>query len=250
MFSRLALATACALGIATAAPAFDLSEMTDAERDAFRAEVRAYLLDNPEVLMEAIGVLEQRQQQAQLASDQALVATYADALFNDGHSWVGGNPDGDITIVEFMDYRCGYCKRAFAEVEELVATDGNIRLILKEFPILGEQSSLAAQFAVAVLENEGPDAYKSIHDTMMTMRTDVSMPALLELAETFGLDTGAISDAMLGAEVATAISENHGLAQALDISGTPTFVFGDTLVRGYVPLEQMRAIVEDLRAEG
>ena len=149
-----------------------------------------------------------------------------------------------------MDYRCGYCKRAFGEVEELVATDGNIRLILKEFPILGEQSSLAAQFAMAVLEVEGPDAYKTIHDTMMTMRTDVSMSALVELSDTFGLDTAAISDAMLGTGVAVAIGRNQGLAQALDISGTPTFVIGDTLVRGYVPLEQMRAIVADLRAEG
>ena len=95
MIARLALAAVAAMGLATAAPAFDLSEMTEDERATFRAEIRAYLLENPEVLMEAIAVLDQREREAQVANDQALVASYAGDLFDDGHSWVGGNPDGD-----------------------------------------------------------------------------------------------------------------------------------------------------------
>ena len=104
--SRLAFPLLLALG--TPLAALDIEAMTDAERDAFRAEVRAYLLDNPEVLMEAIDILQQREDAARLDVDQQLAVAHADALFNDGHSWVGGNPDGDVTMVEFMDYRCGY----------------------------------------------------------------------------------------------------------------------------------------------
>lgn len=241
------LALALTLGLATQAAATDLEAMSDAERAAFRAEVRAYLLDNPEVLMEAIGVLEQRQAQAETMADQQMAQTNMDAIQNDGFSWVGGNPDGDITIVEFMDYRCGYCKRAFPEVETLLETDGNIRFIVKELPILGEQSTLASQFAIAVQQLHGDDAYKFVHDTLMNMRGDITQDSLSQLASTVGYDTAPIFERMASPEVARVLQANMELAQRLQISGTPTFVFDDQLVRGYVPLDQMSAIVEELR---
>lgn len=249
MLVRLALATALALGLAAPATAFDISEMTEAEREAFRAEIRNYLLDNPEVLMEAIAVLEARDREAQVANDVALAQTYADQLFDDGFSWVGGNPDGDVTIVEFLDYRCGYCKRAYDEVEALIASDGNIRFIVKEFPILGEQSTLASRFAIAVQMVEGDEAYKQVHDTLMTMRSDVTMSALVEIAQNFGLDIGTISETMETDDVSRIINENRALAQALAISGTPTFVIGDQMVRGYIPGEQMELVVAEVRAQ-
>ncbi|MEN8840679.1 MAG: thioredoxin domain-containing protein, partial [Octadecabacter sp.] len=133
----------------TASSVFAQDTMTEAERTEFRAEVRAYLLENPEVLMEAIAVLETRQAQAEVLRDDQLVAMNMNALLDDGFSYVGGNPDGDITIIEFTDYRCGFCRRAHPEVAELLESDGNIRMITKEFPILGEQSVVASQFAVA-----------------------------------------------------------------------------------------------------
>ncbi|MBM1219312.1 thioredoxin domain-containing protein [Ponticoccus sp. SC2-23] len=249
MFARLALSAALALGVALPAAAFDLSEMTDDERSVFRSEIRAYLLENPEVLMEAISVLESREREAQAANDVALAQTYADQLFDDGHSWVGGNPDGDVTIVEFLDYRCGYCKRAFEEVETLLESDGNIRFIVKEFPILGDQSTLAARFAIAVLRVEGDAAYEDVHNTLMTMRSDVTMSALVQISDTFGLDTAAISAEMESEDVSRIIAENRALAQALAISGTPTFVIGDRLVRGYIPGDQMELVVAEARAQ-
>lgn len=249
MLARLALSATLALGVALPAAAFDISEMTEEERSAFRSEIRAYLLDNPEVLMEAISVLEQREREAQLANDVALAQAYEDQLLNDGYSWVGGNPDGDVTIVEFLDYRCGYCKRAFPEVEALIATDGNIRFIVKEFPILGDQSTLASRFAIAVLRVEGDAAYKDVHDALMTMRSDVTMSALVEMSDTFGLDTAAISAEMQSEDISRIISENRALAQALAISGTPTFVIGDQMVRGYIPGDQMELIVAEVRAQ-
>jgi protein-disulfide isomerase len=245
----LRLALPLALSLATPLAALELDQMTDAERESFRAEVRAYLLDNPEVLMEAIGILEQRESQAQAAADIALARNNADALFNDGHSWVGGNPDGDITLVEFMDYRCGYCRQAFAEVEQLLETDGNIRFIVKELPILGEQSVLAAQFAIAVQQVNGDDAYKTIHDALMSLRSDVTPDTLSRLADTFGLDPAPILARMNGPEVAAVIAENRALAQAMQISGTPTFVLEDTMLRGYVPLPQMQQIVAKVRQD-
>ncbi|MCO6382249.1 DsbA family protein [Oceanicola sp. 502str15] len=229
------------------AAAFDVAAMSDGEREAFRAEIRAYLLDNPEVLMEAIGVLEERQAADQAQGDVALVASNADALFNDANSWVGGNPEGDITIVEFMDYRCGYCKKAFPEVENLIKADGNIRFIVKEFPILGEQSVVASRFAIATLQVAGPEAYKKVHDAMMGQRGEFTEAALTALAEQAGADPAPILAAMGSDEVSAVIAENHALAQAMQISGTPTFVLEDQMLRGYVPLQAMMGIVAEVR---
>ncbi|SPJ23928.1 DsbA family protein [Palleronia abyssalis] len=239
-------AAALATGLALPAAAFDMTAMTKAERQAFGDEVRAYLLENPQVLMEAIAVLESREQQAQASSDADLIAQNAAALF-DGDDWVGGNPDGDITVVEFLDYRCGYCRRAFPEVEELIESDGNIRLIVKEFPILGEQSTLASRFAIATQLVAGDDAYEAVHDGLMTMRADVTPDSLADLAEEAGLDFAEIEARMDSEEVNTRISETLALGQAMGVNGTPSFVFGDQMVRGYVPLDAMRQIVEDER---
>ena len=240
-----ALFTAATL--AMPAQAFDLQDMSAAERDAFRAEIRTYLLENPEVIMEAVAVLEKRQAEEQARGDSDLVKANAGALFDDGHSWVGGNPEGDITLVEFMDYRCGYCKRAFPEVESLLETDGNIRLIVKEFPILGEQSVLASRFAIATLNVAGDEGYKQVHHALMTFRGDITEPALARLAEGFGLDADAIAAEMGSEAVTEVINKNRALGQRLNITGTPSFVMEDQMLRGYVPLDAMQQIVADIR---
>ena len=245
----LRLALPLALCLATPVWALQIDAMTDAERQAFRAEVRAYLMENPEVLMEAIGVLEQREGAAQTANDTSMAVANADALFNDGYSFIGGNPDGDITLVEFMDYRCSYCKQAFAEVESLLTSDGNIRFIVKELPILGEQSVLAAQFAIAVQQLHGDPTYKQIHDALMMLRSDITPDVLSRLADTFGLDAAPILARAAGPEVAAVINGNRALAQAMQISGTPTFVLEDRMLRGYVPLAQLQQIVDAVRVE-
>jgi len=228
--------------------ATDIGNMNADETDAFRAAVRAYLLDNPEVLMEAIAVLEQRQADAQVAGDADLIAVNAEDIFNDGYSVVMGNPDGDVTIVEFLDYRCGYCKRAFPEVKELLSSDGNIRLVVKEFPILGDDSVLASRFAISTQVLFGDEAYEKLHDTLMTMRANVSEASLLAAAAGLGLDGQAILAGMDNPVVNQVIGANHGLAQRLQITGTPGFVVGDQMLRGYVPLQAMQQIVADTRA--
>ena len=166
--------------------------MTEPERDAFRTEVRDYLLENPEVLVEAMSVLQAREESAAIAQDAQLLQTYHDALFNDPNSYVGGNPDGDITIVEFTDYRCTYCRKAFSEIEDLMKADGNIRFVVKEYPILGEASVISARFAVAVLQLFGNDAYKAAHDGLITLRGDPDAATLTRLANDIGLDAQAV----------------------------------------------------------
>ncbi len=237
---------ACALALSLAsgpATAFDLSQMTDAERATFRAEVRAYLMENPEIIIEAVNQLEARQQAEQEAADSALVLSHLDALQNDGYSWVGGNPDGDITIVEFIDYRCGYCRRAHPEVAELIESDGNIRIVVKELPILGEASMTSSRFAVSVKQLAGDDAYKAAHDALITLNSDPATPVLRRLAEGLGLDGDAVLAHMSSADVTSEIARTRALAQALQINGTPSFVFGQEMIRGYVPLDAMREIV-------
>ncbi|QYX55327.1 DsbA family protein [Roseovarius sp. SCSIO 43702] len=240
---RLLASTALAAALALPAHALDLTQMSDAEREAFRTEIRDYLLDNPQVIMEAVALLEQRQQEAQAQADVDLVKSNADALFADDHSWVGGNPEGDVTVVEFLDYTCGYCRHAFPELTELVEGDGNIRLIIKEFPIRGEEAVLASRFAIATLQTEGEDAYKNVHDALITFEGDYSEAALTRLATSLDLDADAIIAHMASDEVSDVIDANYALGREMDISGTPTFVMGDQMVRGYVPLEAMQQIV-------
>lgn len=252
MINFRAIFAAIGVSAALAAPAaaFDISAMSDAERTEFRAEIRAYLMDNPEVLMEAIGVLEGRQAQAQASADGDLVATHAAAIFDDGYSWVGGNPDGDIVMVEFLDYRCSYCRRAHDEVAELVESDGNIKLIVKEFPILGEESLASSRFAIATRMVAGEDAYKSVHDALMSLRGGVSEASLRRIGKAADIDVDEVMALMDSPEIREELLANRALAESLGVNGTPTFVLGNEILRGYLPLDGMRKVVDQERAEG
>ncbi|WP_371171040.1 DsbA family protein [Aliiroseovarius sp. 2305UL8-7] len=245
----LMLSTALTFGAAGAGQALDLSNLTEDERNAFRDEIRAYLLDNPEVLMEAIGVLEERQAQQQVALDQDLVKVNAKALFEDGYSHVAGNPDGDITIVEFVDYQCGYCRKSYDVVQELLEKDGNIKLILKEFPILSDASMLSARFAISGQQLFGEEAYATLHDALITKRGAVTVDSLIEMGNELGLDGQAIADGMDATVVDAILADNRTLGQRLQISGTPAFVMHDDMARGYMPLEQMEQIIAAKRNE-
>ena len=241
--------TAITLALATPAVAFDIEEMTAEERDIFRSEIRDYLLENPEVLMEAIAVLEQRRAEEAALAELKMLENNRDAIYNDGFSFVGGNPEGDVTIVEFLDYRCGYCKRAHPLVKELLATDGGIRYIVKEFPILGEESELASRYAIATKMLAGDEAYAELHDKLMEWSGPVNAGALGRISSDISIDHAAIVAHMNSDEVTEIIATNRALAQRLQIQGTPSFVMGDAFVRGFVELPQMRSMVEAVRRD-
>ena len=242
------LATAALLGLASPALAVDLSAMSAEEKAAFGDAVRAYLLENPEVLTEAIEVLKDRQAAAEAVADVELVKANAADLFADTASYTGGNPEGDLTVVEFIDYRCGYCKKAHAEVMDLVNGDGNIRYIVKELPILSEDSATAARFAIATLQVAGPEAYAKVNAGFYeSFRGEVTPDTLSAFADDLGLDAAPILARMEAPEVTKVIEDNHALAQRMQISGTPTFVMGEQMVRGYIPLAHMQQVVAEER---
>ena len=246
---RLFTAALFAFGMALPATALDLDSLDEADRALLREEIRAYLLDNPEVIMEAVAVLEERQAAGQAEADVELVRANADALFDAPHDWTGGNVEGDITLVEFMDYRCGYCRRAAGEVEGLLEADGNIRFVLKEFPILGEESVAASRFAIATKQVAGEDAYKSVHDALMAYNGAMNVAGFTRLADALGLDANAITAAMDSDAVTEVIAANHALAQRLRINGTPAFVMEERMLRGFVPQEQMQQVADEIRTQ-
>lgn len=243
LLTRLAIV----LAVSHAAPAWAQSDMSAAEREDFRTEVRAYLLDNPEILSEMIALLEEKQRASTAAGEGEMIGANAEAIFEDGYSFVGGNPEGSVTVVEFTDYQCGFCKRAHPEVKELVEEDGDIRLIVKEMPILGPGSELGARAAIATLIEEGPEAYARLNDALMTREGQLTDEALDEAFEAAEVGEDAVRAQMDSTEVTRRIEETRALADALEISGTPTFVFGEQMVRGYVPVADMRALVAEQR---
>ena len=232
----------------TATPtfAFDISAMSEQEKSAFGDAVREYLMANPEVLIESINVLEERRAADAAINDQELVASNRDAIFDDGHSWIGGNPDGDLTMVEFIDYRCGVCRQFNDEVHDLVEDDGNIRLILKEFPILGQDSDNSARFAIAVKQIAGDAAYMQAHDALIALRGPATIEALKKIADRIGVDADEVVNTMNTEPVTAVLRENHQLAARMAIQGTPTFVIGDELLRG-VPAAGLTATVSQIR---
>jgi len=212
--------------------------------------IRSYLLANPGVIVEAINVYEAQQKLAAAAADGDLVRDNAEELFNDGFSMIRGNPDGDLTVVEFSDYNCGFCKRAHTEVEKFVEADGNIRLVIKELPILGEGSILAARAALASRAQKDGELYPAFHDALMTHRGSHTEASVMSIATDAGLDLTALRADMEGETVRDQINRTYGLARTLKINGTPAFVIGDEVVRGFIPAERLSEFAAAEREEG
>ncbi len=231
-----------------AAPLTGHAEMSPPERETFRAEVRAYLLENPQILSEMILLLEERQKAATVAADAELISRNADRIFDDGYSFVGGNPAGGLTIVEFLDYQCGYCRQAHPEIVDLVSSDGDIRWIVKELPILGPASEIAARAAIATLIVDGPETYAALSAALMRLDGPVTDASLDATLTDVGADPAAIRAAMTGPEVTRRIDATRTLARDLGIQGTPSFVMGDRMLRGYLPLAAMRDFAATVRA--
>ena len=242
----LALAAGLGLPAVTAAEPLDLDKMSDEDRAAFREEVRSYLMENPEVIIEAIQILEQRRSVAAQESDRQMIEAHADQLYDDGFSFVGGNPEGDVTVVEFLDYRCGYCKKAQPAVEELLDRDPNVRLIVKEFPILGPDSVTAGKLALAALELDR-SKFGPLHDALMGHGGDLTEEAAYRIAEEAGYDEGALKELAESTEIDDRLQRNYQLAQALGLQGTPAFVVGNEIIRGYLPADEMLAAVREAR---
>ncbi|MBB3770325.1 protein-disulfide isomerase [Angulomicrobium tetraedrale] len=245
LISRLGrgvLAAALALGIGIAPAA----ALDDAQRKEFETVIRDYLLKNPEVIQEAIGELQKRQAAVEAGQRQQALAGLKPQIFDSAHAVTIGNPKGDITLVEFFDYNCGYCKHALADMQKLVQNDPKLRVVLKEFPVLGPGSVEAAQVAVAV-RLLAPDKYYAFHQKLLGDRGQANKAKALAVASDLGIDTAAIEAKLTDPEINATLQESLKLADALGIDGTPSYVVGDTVIVGAVGHDQIRKALDSVR---
>ena len=212
--------------------------------DELDQHIRDYILKHPEVLVQSIQQWQAQQQQAQIQQAKAAIKDRHDELFNDPSAPIGGNPNGDVTVVEFMDYNCAYCRRVFPAVKQLVESDSKVRLLFKEFPILGSGSEFAARAALA---SRKQGRYVEFHNAMMQAKKSLEERQVLAIAERVNLDVEQLRQDMKDPEIQAIIDRNFELAQALSISGTPGFVIGDEIVRGATSLANLQGLIEQVR---
>jgi protein-disulfide isomerase len=247
MHTLSAAVLALGVGLAPLADPASAAALNDAQKSEVEQLVRDYIRNNPEALLESLRGLDERQRQAaEKGAQQAIVANRS-LIEADPTSPVAGNPNGDVTVVEFFDYRCGYCKKAVASMQDLLKSDGNVRWVFKEFPILSPESVTAARAALAVW-SVAPDKYLPFHVALMESRGDMSEARILETAQKVGIDPNTVKAKMADPEIQKKIEQNHDLARTLQINGTPAFIIGDKLTPGAVDAATLREMVKAARA--
>lgn len=246
--SRAALLTASAIFLASPA-------MTPAQAQTFSADqreeigniIKDYLLAHPEVMQDVMAELEKRQQAAEAEKHRTAVVENKATLFSSPHQVVLGNPQGNVTMVEFFDYNCGFCKHALPDMLTLIKTNPNLKFVLKEFPVLGEGSVEAAHVAVAArMQDSSGKKYLEFHQKLLGGRGPADKMRALAVAKEVGFDMARIEKDMGSDEVKKTIDEDLKLADALGVNGTPSYVVGDEVVVGAVGLDALR---EKLKAE-
>jgi len=229
-----------ALALALAAPA----SATDLSADEIKQLALEAIRQNPEIVMEAVAILQARDEQTAAAAAAQVLSEQRFMLEEDPNAPVLGNPDGDVTIVEFFDYNCPYCKQAATAVEALIAADDNIRVVFREWPILSDGSVLAALAALAARKQ---GQYEAFHREMMALRGRAEEASVLAAAEKIGIDMEALRADMDAPDIAEHVDQSMRLAEMLGFSGTPSFVIGDALVPGFVPIEELERLVAKAR---
>ena len=217
------------------------------QRQEIESIVKSYLLSHPEVMQDVMTELEKRQQAAEAEKHRASVVENKATLFSSPHQVVLGNPQGDVTMVEFFDYNCGFCKRALSDMLDLLKSDTNLKFVLKEFPVLGEGSVEAARVAVAVrMQDTTGKKYLEFHQKLLGGRGPADKARALAAAKDVGFDMARIEKDMASDEVKKTIDENLKLADAIGVNGTPSYVVGEEVVVGAVGIDALR---EKINAE-
>ncbi|HKX08592.1 MAG TPA: DsbA family protein [Stellaceae bacterium] len=219
------------------------------DRQALEQIIHDYLIAHPEVVTESLKAADRKAKEAEEAEVRAEIVKHEDELLRDAKSPVGGNPAGDVTIVEFFDYRCPYCKQVEPSLEALLKEDPRIRVVYKEFPILGPESLIASRVSLAALK-QSPQKYARLHTALMNLKGELSPDVILKTAESVGLDVTKIKADMNGRDIEALIKRNYDLADALKISGTPAFIIGTAMSPGAVDLATFRKMVADARKSG
>ena len=250
MTFRLRLtAAACVALLAIALPqGARADELSASQRGEVERIIREYLIAHPEVIQDAMAELERRQSAADAEKHKAAIKQYSQAIFSSPRQVVLGNPDGNVTFVEFFDYNCGYCKRAMDDMLALMKDDPKLKVVLKEFPVLGPGSLEAAQVAVAVrMQDKTGKKYLEFHQKLLSGRGQADKARALAVAKDIGLDMARLEKDLASPEIKATLQESFKLAEALGLSGTPSYVIGDNVVVGAVGLEALREKVNTSR---
>ena len=247
-FRPAARAAAVAVGCFLAAFAAGAAEsLSDAQRQAVEALIERYIEENPGKIVESVRAWNRRQEEARRDEASANLVALRDEILTDPASPVAGNPDGDVTIVEFFDYRCGYCKRSLDVLLQAAEEDANVRLVFKEFPILSPQSTRAAQAALTARRQDA-DAYLPFHVALMGARGAFEDEQIFDIAAESGLDVARLEKDMAAPEIAAQIAAVAALAESLDIAGTPAFIVGGEIYRGAIDLDTLGGAIAAARA--
>jgi protein-disulfide isomerase len=250
MFSspRLIAAVCAALLIAAVPHSVRAEEFSKAQRGDIERIVHDYLVTHPEVLQEAMTELEKRQTAAETEKHKAAVKAHAKALFSSPDQVTLGNPNGSVTFVEFFDYNCGYCKRAMSDMLTLLKTDSKLKVVLKEFPVLGPGSVEAARVAVAVrMQDTTGKKYLEFHQKLLGGRGHADRARALAVAKEVGMDMARIEKDMKSPEVEKSLRQDFKLAEALGLNGTPSYVIGDNVIVGAIGLQGLQEKINSAR---
>jgi protein-disulfide isomerase len=244
-------AAALLLGASALTPASaQNAPFSEQQKQAIGEVVRDYLLKNPEILQEVMAELEKRQAEAQRVAQTGAIRESRQALINSPQAIVAGNPSGDLTMVEFFDYNCGYCKRALSDVQTLVKSDPKLRVVLKDFPVLGPDSVEASRVALAVKNQFQGQKLFDYHVKVMESRGRVNGERAIAVAKEMGADMGRLQKDMDTAEVKMALATNVELGDKLGLTGTPAFIIGDEVIPGAVGIEPLKQVIGNVRKCG
>jgi protein-disulfide isomerase len=246
----LAVPLAMPLGLPARAQTAPAAPFTDAQRAGIEAIVKDYLIKNPDVLQEAIAEGEKRQAETQRLAQAAALKESQKALLDSPHDVVAGNPAGDVTMIEFFDYNCGYCRKALGDVQALIKADPKLRVVIKDFPVLGPESLEASQIALAAKQQLKGDKLFEFHQKLLESKGRANGAKALDVAKAMGLDVARLQKDAQGPEVKAALTENRGLGDKLGLSGTPAFIIGDEIIPGAVGVDPIRKTIADVRQCG
>ena len=245
---QLTLAAAACLAIGMTAPA-GAQSFSDAQRSEIEGILKNYLLTHPEILQEAMAELEKKQQAADAEKSKVAVKEHKQLLFSSPRQVTLGNLQGDVTLVEFFDYNCGYCKRALSDLMNLMKADPKLKVVLKEFPVLGPVSVEAAQVATAVrMQDRSGKKYLEFHQKLLSGRGQADRARALAVAKDIGMDMTRLEKDMTSDEVRATLEESMQLADKLGLNGTPSYVVGPAVVVGAVGFDALKEKVESARA--
>ena len=248
-FRSCLVAAACSAFLAIAIPQISQAdELTAGQKSEVERILRDYLIAHPEVIQDAMAELDKRQSAADAEKHKETIKKNAQTIFSSPRQVVLGNPDGNVTFVEFFDYNCGYCKRAMDDMLTLLKDDPKLKIVLKEFPVLGPGSVEAAQVAVAVrMQDKTGKKYLEFHQKLLTGRGQVDKAKAIAAAKEVGLDVARIEKDIKSDEVSKTLEESMKLAEALGLNGTPSYVIGNDVVIGAVGLATLSQKIQAAR---